>query len=99
MDCSELDELGSIGIVETSPTYPSGLQSIINLFVSLPDQEKRETLFSYAEQSTKWAPHDGEKFDLEDVRKDEECTDTLAVFLSVDTNKKEKFHASLAPPV
>src|SRR5258708_19435807 len=97
MNCSELDELGSIGIVETSSTYPSGLQSIIDLFVSLPDEEKRETLIAYAEQSTKWAPHDGDKFDLEDVRKDEECTDTVGVFLSVDTKKQLKFRVPLAP--
>jgi cysteine desulfuration protein SufE len=100
MNCSELDELGSIDIVETSSTYPSGLQSIIDLFVSLPDEEKRETLISYAEHSTKWAPHEGDKFDLEDVRKDEECTDTVGVFLRVDTeNKHVKFRVSLGPQV
>jgi cysteine desulfuration protein SufE len=99
MNCSELDQLGSVGIVETSSTYPSGLQSIIDLFVSLPDEEKRETLISYAEQSTKWEPHDGEKFDLEDVRKDEECTDTVGVFLRVEPDKHVKFRVSLGPQV
>lgn len=99
MNCSELDELGSLGVVETSSTYPSGLRSIIDLFVSLPDEEKREILISYAEQSTKWAPHAGDKFDLEDVRKDEECTDTVGVFLKVDADKHVRFRVSLGPQV
>jgi cysteine desulfuration protein SufE len=98
MNCGQLDELGSIGIVETSSTYPSGLQSIVDLFVSLPDEEKRETLISYAEQSAKWAPHDGDRFDLEDIRKDEECTDTVGVFLDVDKGLV-RFRVSLGPQV
>jgi cysteine desulfuration protein SufE len=99
MNCSELDELGSLEVVETSSTYPSGLQSVIDLFASLPDEEKRETLISYAEQSKKWAPQEGDKFDLEDVRKDEECTDTVGVFLNVDADRRVKFRVSLGPQV
>ena len=59
--------------------YPNGLQSIVSLFESLPDQEKREALISYADQAPKWRPKDGEMFDLEEVRKDEQCTDTVGV--------------------
>jgi cysteine desulfuration protein SufE len=99
MNCSDLDELGSIGMVQTSSIYPSGLQSIIDLFVSVPDEEKREILISYAEQSTKWAPREGDTFDLEDVRKDEECTDTVGVFLNVEADKHVKFRVSLGPQV
>jgi cysteine desulfuration protein SufE len=86
-------------MVESNSTYPSGLQAIIDLFVSLPDEEKRETLISYAEQSPKWAPQDGDKFQLEDVRKDEECTDTVGVFLDVDPSQRVKFRVSLGPQV
>ncbi len=99
MNCGELDELGSIDTVETSSTYPPGLQSIVDLFVSLPEEEKRETLISYAEQSAKWAPRDGDRFDLEDVRKDEECTDTVGVFLGVDPDQRVRFRVSLGPQV
>jgi cysteine desulfuration protein SufE len=99
MDCGKLDELGSVGMVESDSHYPGGLQTIINLFQSLPDEEKRETLISYAEQALKWAPKPGETFDLEDVRKDEECTDTVGVFLKVSPDKRAVFRVSLGPQV
>ena len=79
--------------------YPNGLQSIVSLFESLPDQEKREALISYADQAPKWRPKDGESFDLEDVRKDEECTDTVGVFLKVDGDDRVLFRVTLGPQV
>src|SRR3954454_1948781 len=99
MNCDKLDELGSVGMVESDSHYPRGLQTIIGLFQSLPDEERRETLISYAEQAPRWAPKSGEVFDLEDVRKDEECTDTVGVFLKVDPDKKATFRVSLGPQV
>src|SRR5437763_434670 len=99
MDCGKLDALGSVGMVESVFHYPRGLQTIINLFQSLPDEEKRETLISYAEQAPRWAPKSGEVFDLEDVRKDEECTDTVGVFLKVNPRKEATFRVSLGPQV
>ena len=86
-------------MVESESHYPSGLQTIINLFQALPDEEKREALISYAEQAPKWAPKPGEAFDLEDVRKDEECTDTVGVFLKVNPDKQAVFRVSLGPQV
>ena len=41
----------------------------------------------------------GEKFDLEDVRKDEECTDTVGVFLRVDAENRAHFRITLGPQV
>jgi cysteine desulfuration protein SufE len=79
--------------------YPNGLQSIVSLLESLPDQEKREALISYADQAPKWRPKDGESFDLEDVRKDEECTDTVGVFLKVDADERVLFRVTLGPQV
>jgi len=79
--------------------YPTKLTKIINLFESLPEDERRETLVSYADNAKKQEPRESEKFDLVDVRKDEECTDTVGVFLSVDTNKQVKFRVSLGPQV
>lgn len=79
--------------------YPVKLQQIIDLFKHLPDEEKRETLIAYADQAAAQAPREGEKFDLEDVRKDEECTDTVGVFLSVDPGRHVRFRISLGPQV
>ena len=79
--------------------YPAKLQQIIDLFEHLPEEEKRETLIAYADQAAAQAPREGEKFDLEDVRKDEECTDTVGVFLSVDPERKVRFRINLGPQV
>jgi cysteine desulfuration protein SufE len=99
MNCGELDQLGSLPVVDSLSVYPTGLQTIIDLFVSLPDEEKREILISYAEQSGKWRPREGESFDLEDVRKDEECADTVGVFLRVMDESKVRFRITLGPQV
>ena len=79
--------------------YPEKLQKIIDLFEVLPEEEKRETLIAYADQAAAQTPKDGETFALEDVRKDEECTDTVGVFLAVDADRKVKFRISLGPQV
>jgi cysteine desulfuration protein SufE len=80
-------------------SYPAKLQSIINLFEVLPEEEKRETLIAYADQAAAQAPREGEIFQLEDVRKDEECTDTVGVFLGVDDDRKVRFRITLGPQV
>ena len=64
--------------------YPPKLSEIVEFFDALPDDEKRENLIAYADAAPACAPRQGESFDLEDVRKDEECTDTVGVFLRVD---------------
>lgn len=80
-------------------TYPSKLQSIIGLFEALPEEEKRENLIAYAEQAKKHEPRAGESFALEDVRKDEECTDTVGVFMQVDPERRAHFRITLGPQV
>ena len=79
--------------------YPQGLQSIIELFEALPDQERRDALISYADQARKWEPREGETFDLQDIRKDEECTDTVGVFLRVGKEDHAALRVSLGPQV
>ncbi len=59
--------------------YPTKLNKIITLFESLPEDERRETLVSYADNAKNQEPRESEKFELVDVRKDEECTDTVGV--------------------
>ena len=79
--------------------YPTKLDKIINLFDSLPEDERRETLVSYADSSKNQEPRTGENFDLVDVRKDEECTDTVGVYLHVDENGKAHIRMTLGPEV
>lgn len=65
-------------------SYPPNLAEIVDLFEHLSDEEKRENLIAYADGAANWAPKPGERFDVEDTRKDEECTDTVGVFLRVE---------------
>jgi len=79
--------------------YPVKLSKIINLFESLPEDERRETLVSYADNAKKQEPRESEKFDLVDVRKDEECTDTVGVYLHVDEGGRAHVRMTLGPEV
>jgi cysteine desulfuration protein SufE len=79
--------------------YPQKLNKIINLFEALPEDERRETLVSYAENAKKQEPPENQEFDLVDVRKDEECTDTVGVYLQVDENGKAHIRMTLGPEV
>jgi cysteine desulfuration protein SufE len=79
--------------------YPPKLDKIIDLFQHLPEDERRETLVSYADNAVKQEPRAGEQFDLVDVRKDEECTDTVGVYLQVDAEGKAHLRMTLGPEV
>src|SRR3954451_12779935 len=79
--------------------YPGKLGKIINLFESLPEDERRETLVSYAGNAKRQEPREGENFGLVDVRKDEECTDTVGVYLHVDQEGKAHIRMTLGPEV
>ncbi|MES2571480.1 MAG: SufE family protein [Verrucomicrobiota bacterium] len=79
--------------------YPEKLDAIISLFEGLPEEEKRENLIAYAEQAKRHEPKPGETFDLEDIRKDEECTDTVGVFLKLNAEDQAHFRITLGPQV
>jgi cysteine desulfuration protein SufE len=79
--------------------YPDKLNKIIDLFESLPEDERRETLVSYADNAKKQEPREGETFVLSDVRKDEECADTVGVYLQVDSDGKAHVRMTLGPEV
>ncbi len=79
--------------------YPLSLGEIIGLFEALSDAEKREMLIAYADGAPRQAPRPGETFDLEDVRKDEECTDTVGIFLKVADGGASHFRVTLGPQV
>src|SRR6476659_921602 len=79
--------------------YPPKLEAIINLFESLPEVERREPLVSYADSAKIQEPWPGETFTLEDILKDEECADTVGVYLQVDDEGKAHFRMTLGPEV
>jgi cysteine desulfuration protein SufE len=79
--------------------YPDKLNKIIDLFESLPEDERRETIVSYADNAKKQEPREGETFVLSDVRKDEECADTVGVYLQVDSEGKAHIRMTLGPEV
>lgn len=81
------------------PFLPERLQEIVNLFQNLPEQEKRELLIAYSDRSGECSPKEGETFTLSDVRKDEECTDSVGVFLKADSENRLLFRMSLGPHV
>ncbi len=80
-------------------SYPPKLQAIIGLFESLPEQGKRENLIAYCDNAKRVEPKEGETFDIEDIRKDEECTDEVAVFLKITPEGGVSFRMRLGPQV
>lgn len=80
--------------------YPPNLSEIVEFFDVLSDDEKRENLIAYADQVPHCVPREHDRFDLEDVRKDEECTDTVGVFLRIEpATRAAHFRISLGPQV
>jgi cysteine desulfuration protein SufE len=79
--------------------YPKKLSTIIGLFEMLPEEEKRENLIAYSEQAKRQEPKPDDTFDLEDIRKDEECADTVGVYLKVDPERRAHFAVTLGPQV
>lgn len=79
--------------------YPEPLNDLIELFENLPEQERRENLVVLSDSAKRYEPKDGECFDIEDVRKDEECTDTVGIYLRVDENDRAHFAVTLGPLV
>ncbi len=79
--------------------YPPNLSEIIELFENLPEVDRRENLIHFAEGVDTYRRKEGESFDLEDVRKDEVCTDTVGVFLRVDESQRAFFAIELGPKV
>lgn len=80
-------------------SYPAPLQSIIDLFIQLPEVERREMLINFADGAIRQRPQEGEKFDIEDERKDEECTDTVGIFVRISEIDRCHFRVTLGPHV
>ena len=87
---------------EAEIPLPPKLQEIVDLFASLPEEEKRENLILYSDSARRCEPKPTEAgtFDLEDIRKDEECADTVGLYLKVDpAGEKARFRITLGPEV
>lgn len=79
--------------------YPAALGELITFFESLPEGERRENLIDLAAAAGACAPKTGETFDLEDVRHDAECTDTVGIHLRLENDGRAHFAVTLGPKV
>jgi len=79
--------------------YPAALGELITFFESLPEGERRENLIDLAAAAAAQAPKAGEKFDMEDVRHDAECSDTVGVHARLEHGDHVHFAISLGPKV
>lgn len=79
--------------------YPAALNELITFFEALPEGERRENLIDLAAAAPKHAPQEGERFDLEDVRKDAECTDMVGIHVRVEEGGRAHFAVTLGPKV
>ena len=66
------------------------LNNIIKLFNNISENEKIYLLINYADKYLLYTPLPKEKFDLEDIRKDQECYDEITILLKV--NKQQKIN-------
>ncbi|MCX6855562.1 MAG: Fe-S metabolism protein SufE [Verrucomicrobia bacterium] len=78
---------------------PTALQEIIDFFEPLPEAERRENLIHYAEAASSHARRPGLIYDLEEIRKDQECSDTVGVFLYLDGEGCVHFAIELGPKI
>ncbi len=79
--------------------YPPALAEIISLFESLTEAERRANLIDLAAASRRHAPHEGERFDIADERKDPECTDKVGVYVRLEEGGRLHFAVTLGPQV
>lgn len=79
--------------------YPPALSEIVRFFESLSEAERRENLIDLAAASEKFGPRAGERFEIDDVRKDAECLDTVGVHLSRSDDGGLHLAISLGPKV
>ena len=77
---------------------PNKFTELIHFFESLPENERRENLMLFAKKADKWVPDREINYCIQDVRKDEHCTDEVGIFVN-STNDTISFRVSLGPKV
>jgi cysteine desulfuration protein SufE len=78
---------------------PSAIQELIDLFEHLPEPERRENLIDIAETAISHTRQPHVKYEIEDVRKDQECSDTVGIFVRRDESGCLYFAVELGPKV
>lgn len=78
---------------------PSALQETVEFFEHLSEPERRDELREAAETAVSWVRNEGESYELADVRKDRECSDTVGVFVRRDGQGRVHFRVELGPKV
>jgi cysteine desulfuration protein SufE len=89
-----MEPMGPMG-----PELPPVLAALVAFFEALPEVERRENLVAYAEKARSIAPRAGESFAGEDLRKDEQCTDYVGVFLRLNPGGGVTLRMTLGPEV
>jgi len=85
--------------LSSTMAYPAALQEIIALFEELPEGERRELLYSFAQSAAAREPREGETYLVEDERLDAICLDRVGVFLRLDGQGGAHFRVRLGPKV
>lgn len=80
-------------------SVPQSLQEIVDLYEQLSDDEKREALNNEAAQAEQYQPLEGEVFELEETRKDHECSDTVGIFVTTSDDDTIVFKIQLGEKV
>lgn len=78
---------------------PAALQEIIDFFEHLPEPDRRENLIDIAAGASRHARLEGVSYEVSDVRKDQECSDTVGVFVRRDELGRVHFAVELGPKV
>lgn len=60
---------------------PPALEQLLRHFDTLSEAERRDELIHLAEAAPRHTPQPGEHWDLEEIRKDHECSDTVGIHL------------------
>jgi cysteine desulfuration protein SufE len=60
---------------------PPALLDLITFFEPLGEADRRAALMDLADEVRQYAPQPGDHYDLEDVRKDTECSDKVGIHL------------------
>lgn len=79
--------------------FPPSLQELIDLFEHLPGPERRENLIDIAATSISHTRQAGVSYEFADVRKDQECSDTVGVYVRRDDSGRVFFAIELGPKV
>lgn len=78
---------------------PPALQELIDFFEHLPEPERRDSLISMAESVEAHAPRPGLPYEVEEVRKDPECSDIVGIFLQREDGGHVHFAVTFGPKV